>query len=115
MAASSSLMPIAYARRPSGALAWARYALQGCLAPLPDVQWRTPVAEKDRELSDEELENAAGGMAMDHQSMPEGEAGGTIGLEADTAQMPPTGTGGPDMRRKIRRHDPPTGFGDYGG
>lgn len=70
------------------------------------------MAEKDRELSDEELAEAAGGKAISRQSMPE-EDSGVIGLEADQAELPPPG-GGHDMRRKIRRHDPPTRWGDYG-
>jgi len=66
---------------------------------------------EDKELSDEELKLAAGGKAISRASMdPEG---GQISLEADQGSMPPPTTGGRDMRRKIRRHDPPTRWGEY--
>ena len=67
---------------------------------------------QEKHLSDEELELVAGGKAISHASLtPEG-GGGIEALEADQAAMPPP-TGGRDMRRKIRRHDPPTRWADY--
>jgi len=67
---------------------------------------------EDKQLSDEELELAAGGKAISHASLHPEEGGGIQALEADQATMPPP-TGGRDMRRKIRRHDPPTRWADY--
>ena len=65
----------------------------------------------DKELSDEQLELVAGGMAMSHASMdPEGPS--IEALETDQASLPPP-SGGRDMRRKIRRHDPPTRWAEY--
>jgi len=66
---------------------------------------------QDKELNDEELELAAGGKAISRASMdPEGP--GIEAMESDQATMPPP-TGGRDMRRKIRRHDPPTRWAEY--
>ena len=66
---------------------------------------------QDKQLSDEELELAAGGKAMAH--LGDVDDGPEIAaMETDQAHLPPP-TGGRDMRRKIRRHDPPTRWAEY--